>query len=60
MTGVEEVEDMTGIEGMSGMKVMTGIKGMKNGVSERRTMHRPVLGLRLRLHDTPQPGLRKA
>jgi hypothetical protein len=36
MTGVEEVEDMTGMEDMTRMEDMTGVEGMKNDVRKER------------------------
>jgi hypothetical protein len=32
MTGVEEVENVTGVEGMTEVENMTGVEDMKNGV----------------------------
>ena len=44
MTGVEEVEDMTGMEDMTEVENMTGVEDMKNDVrKERRTSLQPRL-----------------
>jgi hypothetical protein len=55
MTGVEEVEDMTGMKVMTGVENTTGVEDMKNDVrNERRA------SLQRRLHEVKLGGEHKS
>jgi hypothetical protein len=43
MTGVEEVEDMTGVENMIGVENMTGAEDTKNDVRKEMRTERKIL-----------------